>query len=246
MTNPNYRRTFRELISSIKTPLDRQGFPSKDDRFSEKQIYDTILDMRTSFIKRTKTQWRGIGHENVQTIPCIKMEELDTATSVCPCAAPSGCKWLRSTKPIPKSIEIFSITNVNANFQADFVEWSQFKNKIYSRSNRPYKRYFTILDTGDGPYLYLYNEDFMDTVSANGLWENPNHAAVYTGCAEETERQKFLRCNPLDTPLYMDGDITDVVYKMTMSFLGGTTAASKVDIKSDSLDNAGGVENPTV
>ena len=189
MSNPNYRRTYRDLCYDLKSGLDRQGFPSSSSRFSEKQIYDSLLDSRTTFLKRTKIARRGIGQENVQTISCVKLEEADT--NICPCNPPTGCKWLKSVKPIPKSIMLFGVTNTNASFQADFAEWTKFKNKLYARSNKEYTRYFTILETGEGPYLYLYNDDFLDSVSITGLWENPNHAAVYNTCGEETETQTF-------------------------------------------------------
>lgn len=240
----NNSRTYRELAESIRTLLDRQGFISKDTRHSLRLIYDTLLDMRTSFVKRTKISRRGIGRENVQTIPCVKLELADT--NICPCAAPTGCFWLKSTKPIPKSIMIHAVSNSNAGFKADYVEWSQFKTKLYSRSNRDHTRYFTILDTGEGPYLYLYNDMFLENVSITGLWESPNHAAYFTTCDEETKRQEFLRCNPLDTPLYMDGDMVDIVFKMAYDFLVRSNPASAIDIKNDSLDTSGQVRNNTV
>lgn len=240
----NHTRTYRDLAESIRTLLDRQGFPSKDSRHSLRLIYDTLLDMRTSFVKRTKVARQGIGQENVQTISCVKLEEADT--NICPCRPPTGCTWLKSTQPIPKSIFITSVTNTNAGFKADYVEWSQFKNKMYSRGNKEYTRFFTILDTGEGPYLYLYNDQFIKSVSLTGIWESPNHAAYFTSCDEETKTQEYLRCNPLDTPLYMDGDVVDVVFRMTYDFLVRSTPQSVIDIKNDSLDNAGQVMNDTV
>lgn len=239
----NHSRTYRELADSIRSLLDRTGFVTKDTRHSLHLIYDVILDMRTSFVKRTKVARKGIGQENVQTLSCLSLEEADA--NICPCRPPAGCTWLKSTCPIPKSISISSVTNSNAGFKADYVEWSQFKTKLYSRSKKPYTRYFTILDTGEGPYIYLYNDMFLENVTITGLWESPNHAAYFTTC-DETETQTFLRCNPLDTPLYMDGDIVDVVFKMTYDFFARSAGVSTVDIKNDSQDNAGQVQNPTV
>ncbi|MCB1710977.1 MAG: hypothetical protein KDH96_00410 [Candidatus Riesia sp.] len=234
----NRIRTYRDLTVQIKGLLDRQGAPSTSSRFSEYLIYDTILDERTSYLKRTKVQRQGIGQQNIQTIACVKLEDADT--NISPGQPPSGCRWLKSVKPIPKVINLTSVTNSNANFKADYVEWSQYKTKLYSRSNTKETRYYTFLDTGEGSYLYLYNDDFLENVSLTGLWENPNHAAYYTDC-DETDRQKFLRCNPFETPLYMDGDIVDVVFKMTFDFLVRSTPASGVDIDADSLENSGGV-----
>jgi hypothetical protein len=246
MENRNHYKTFRELCEAVRTVMDSQGFPSKDTKFSLRLVYDAILDSRTSFLKRTKTLRRGVGQENVQTISCVKLEEADR--NVCPCQPPTGCTWLKSTKPIPKSLILsnMSVTNSNANFKADFVEWTKFKNKLYSRGRKEYTRYFTILETGDGPYLYLYNDLFLESVSLTGLWEDPNHAAYFTSCGEETKRQEFLRCNPLDTPLYMDRDTTDVVFKMTYDSLIRTVQGSILEIKNDSLDTSGRPINETV
>jgi hypothetical protein len=233
MSENNHKRTYRELCESIKTILDGQGTPSSSNRYPLHLIYDTVLDMRTSYIKRTKISRRGIGRENVQTIGCVKLEEIES--NICPCSPPTGCSWLRSTKPIPKTISLISVTNTNAAFKADYVEWSQFKNKLYSRTRKDYTRYYTIMDIGEGPYVYLFNDSFLNSVSLSGLWESPNHAAYFTSCDEETKTQEFLRCNPLDTPLYMDGDIVDVVFKMTVDFLLRSGPMSVMDVKNDSL-----------
>lgn len=245
MDNRTHYRTYRDLVEYVMTSLDRQGFPSDDIRLSKKLIYHSLLDMRTSYIKRSKISRQGIGRENVQTIPCMKMEEADT--NICPCRPPTGCLWLKTKEPIPKSIYLTSVTNSNAAFKADYVEWSQFKNKINSRANKSNTRYYTILDTGEGPYIYLYNDIFLENISLSGLWEDPNHAAYFTSCGEETKMQKELRCNPLDTPIYMDGNMTDVILKMTIDLLARNGQISSIDINSDSLDNApGNVENNTV
>lgn len=87
---------------------------------------------------------------------------------------------------------------------------------------------------------------FLDGVSTTSLWEDPNHAAYFTSCGEETERQTFLRCNPLDTPLYMDRDTIDVVFKMTYDSLIRTVQGSVLDVKNDSMDTSGRTVNETV
>lgn len=243
MSNSNISKTYRELIHRIRTLLDKQGFPSRSIRFPLSIIYNTVLEMRTSFLKRTKVSRQGIGVENIQTIACVELENTDE--NICSCNPPSGCTWSKSIKPIPKSIALMSVTNTNANFKAEFVEWSKFKSKMKSRSAKKDSRYFTILDTGEGPYLYLYNDIFLEKVSIMGLWENPNDAIIYS-CGKETKFQKKLRCSPFDTPLYMDGDMIDVVFKMTIDFLSRTTSLARLDKKNDSLDNTSEFENPTV
>lgn len=237
----NHSRTYRELAESIRTSLDRQGFPTKDNPFPIHLIYDKLLTARTTYIKRTKVSRQGIGVENVQTIPCVEMEEADT--NICPCRVPTGCTWLKSTKPIPKSIFLNSVTNSNAAFKADYVEWAQFKNKMTSRGTKESSRFFTILDTGEGPYLYLYNDIFLKNVTLSGLWESPNAAATFNSCEEETKRQAFLRCNPLDTPLYMDGDIAAIVEDIVLKKLITIYQASIPDIVNNSLADPAGLNN---
>lgn len=240
----NHIRTYRELSEQVKTLLDRQGFPSRDNRFPLHLIYDVLLDNRTSFIKRQDIARQGIGQQNVQTISCVKLVKADM--NICPCRPPAGCTWQRSSKPVPKTIFLNSVTNSNAGFKADYVEWSQFKNKLHSRSSSPNSRYYTFLDTGEGSYIYLYNDIFLENISLTGLWENPNHAAYFTSCKKETKRQEYLRCNPLDTPLYMDREVTDIVMKTTFQFLSQSTLASTPDVKNDFIDDSTGLLNNTV
>lgn len=239
MKELNHKTTYRKLVERIRTALVAKGFISKDSRHVIQLIYDTILDERVSYLKRHKISRQGIGQQNVQTISCVKLEEADQ--NICPCRPPSGFMWLKSTITVPKIINLTSVTNSNAGFKADYVEWSQFKTKLYSRANKPYTRYYTFLDTGDGSYLYIYNDDFLQNVSLTGLWENPNHAAYFTSCKKETKNQTFLRCNPLETPLYMDGEITDIVYKMTYEFFAGTNKLQTPDINNNSMDDLAGV-----
>lgn len=234
--------TYRALAQRIKKNLDGDGFPSKDSRFTIHEIYDTILDMRTSYLKRTQVARQGIGQQNIQTIGCVELVEVETG--ICPCDAPTGCFWLRSKNPIPKFISLFTVTSTNAAFKADPVEWAYFRHKQFSRGNDENSRYFTWLDTGEGSYLYLYNDEFLEKVSLNGLWEDPNHAAWYGDCPE-SEKAAFLRCNPLETPLYMDGDIVDIIFKMTVDFLLRNTQIHQVskDRENNSVDDIAGTKD---
>ena len=193
-------------------------------------------------MKRNKVMRAGHGKQNVQTIACIELEEADR--NVSPGNPPTGCIWLKSKKPLPRIITTTSLTSTNAALKADYVEWGQYRHKLYSRSFKPYMRYYTFLDSGDGSFLYIYNDEFLSQVSMSGVFENPNHAAIFY-CGEENQKQKFLRCSPFDTPLYMDRDMTDVIYKMTFDFLARTTQGSTIDVKSDNIDNATGIHNTT-
>lgn len=194
-------------------------------------------------ITRTKLQRQGIGKQCIQTIPCIPLVPVDQ--EMCPCNPPKGCKWLRSKEPIPKIISLVAVNNSAADFNAEFVEWAQFKNKVNSRSYDKKDRYYTFLDVGTGSHLYLYNEDFLENVAITGIFEDPTEAAVYVGCATLTKEQKEILCNPLDANLYTDANLIDTICKMTFQYFAQTTQASTVDIHNDNQENAGGVVNPT-
>ena len=239
------RRTYRHLVESIRTSLDREGYPSDDTRFSAYAIFDKLLTTRAKLIREYLRARIPVGRQNLQTIPCIPLMEADK--NVCPCQPPSGCTWLKSKKTIPKSIRLSSVANTNAQFSAEYVEWTQFKNKINSRSFRKEDRYYTFLDTGDGSFLYLYNEDFLKNVSLTGLFEDPNESATHQGCEEDKNKEKhYLLCNPLDTPTYIDSALEDSVLEAALAYFAQTTGASQSDTANDDTDNAGGVQNNTV
>ena len=138
---------------------------------------------------------------------------------------------------------MISVTNSAADFTAEYVEWAQFKNKLKSRNFDKKKRYYTFLDTGDGSYLYLYNDKKLKNVAATGIVEDPHHAATYEGCGKLSKEQLHLTCNPLDTPTYMDGQVADIVCQMTFDYFAKTIAVSQPDIHNDNIDNTGGLVN---
>lgn len=152
--------------------------------------------------------------------------------------------WLKSKLTVPKIISLISVTNSAADFSAEYVEWGQFRNKLNSRNFDKKKRYYTFLDTGQGSHLYLYNDKGIKNVTINGIFENPNEAATYEGCGKLSKEQQHLLCNPLDTPVYTDGQITDVMCKMTFDYFAKTIPVSQPDIHNDNLDNSGGLINP--
>jgi len=223
--------------------LSRSGTPSISSRYTAYQIFDKLLSTRAAFIKRSKQARKGIGQQCVQTIPCIELIPVDK--DMCPCNPPKGCKWLRSKDPLPKVISLISVTNSAADFNAEFVEWSQFKNKISGRSYDDSERFYTFLDVGTGSYLYLYNEDFLENIAVTGVFEDPTEALTFAGCSKLTKDQETALCNPLDVNVYTDIDLMDTICKATYQYFAATLGPASADEFNDNQENAKGVVNPT-
>lgn len=233
----NATDTWAQAVYDIKMSFDREGAPPVESRLSDYQIYDKFRAERAAYYKRTKVNRQGINPQCYQTIPCVPLVKADQ--DICPCTPPSGCKWLRSKNPIPKAIFLKSVTNTSADFEAKYVEWSQFSHKLNGRSYDPTDRYYTFLDTGDGSYLYLFDKKLAH-VAMTGMFEDPTQAAAYLGCKKLTKRQVHLLCNPIETPLYTDGQAYSVIYKMVFDWIAKTLPVSTVDHKVDYRDNASG------
>lgn len=182
-------------------------FVSDDLKYSKKAILHHLLDTRATLIHEALRKGEPLSETMIQTIPCMDLCEVDRVE--CPTIPKSGCTWLKSALPLPPYIRIFSVTDVLGKKRFDFVKWDKIKYKSESRT--PSKaQFYTIRDTGDCSYLYIYGDDFMKKAAVSAIFQEPQCAAAI-GCGEEIVE---VKCNPLDVKFYMDAHMRDRMFKL--------------------------------
>lgn len=209
--------THRHAIEEWKHfPIDKSGYESDENQFSNKAIVRQLLSARSVLIQEALKSGKHLTEFMVQTLPCIEVEEMDR--NECPCAPASGCYWLKAKVRLPKFCKIVSVTGIVANAENprfSFIKWDRFQYIPDSRieSNKR-GRYWTIRDNdqGEGPTLYLYGDRFLKTVAISGIFEDPMEAAAFPSCGKENIDAK---CNPLDVDFHTDAWMRDSLFTLT-------------------------------
>lgn len=223
--------TFRKAIDEFyHTADDMTGFRSDDPKFNHRAVLELLLAARSATITQARLTGQPLSEHMTQMLNCVSMELADR--SECPCMPPSGCVWMKTKAPVPHMILPISVTDVLANQKFDPKNWRDFPLIKNSRIKSQRKRkYFAYKDTKEGMYLYLYNEEFLEQIAVNGIFEDPIAAAQYPSCGKVDIHSM---CNPLDLDFKTDRLYVDRILKLAYSSLPAIRA-QLADI--DTLNN---------
>lgn len=236
--------TYRNVVELFKHyPVDKSGFPSDDNGWSDHAILENILIARTHHIKQALKNNEDLGLQYIQTIPCVNLEIADR--NECPCAPLSGCYWVKVSEPLPKLIKLISINTVLGMDNFNYVRWDQIKHKLHSRTSEDAK-FYTFRESKGKSQVYLYlpiQEIKLEIASITGIFEDPYCVHAYPCCGDvDTE----AKCNPWDTPIYVDREILHMLLKDVWNTLLPVRAAAGWDWTGDSQDNTKGTQNPQI
>lgn len=227
--------THRMAVESWKHfAIDQSGYISDENPYSNRALLMKLQEHRATFIKTALERGKELSEFMIQTLACVDMEEMDR--NECPCAPASGCYWLKSKCELPKAIKLRSVTGIVAsgsNPRFNEIKWDRFQ-YIPKARNTAMKngRYYTVRDTGNGPYLYLYGDRFLETVSISGFFEDPIAAASFSSCGEPN-LEAF--CNPLDVDMYTDPWVRDIILPSMWQQLLPVRAGAGRDVINDDL-----------
>lgn len=208
---------------------------------SDQAILQHLLDTRAELLQNLSNLGFPLGVQNVQTIPCVELEEV--ADSACPCAPPSGCTWLKSKKALPRYIKLSSVSTVNGKDNISRIEWTKVKHKFNSRYPTKNKRYYTLRDIGEGTFLYILNDSFLKTVAISAVFEDPKCALEFGNCDEDGSKNK---CSPWNTPFVLDAGLINKVLKNAWQTLPALKQIAPDDRKNNKLQDRPGSDNDTI
>lgn len=200
---------FLEMVS------ERQGKVSQDSQWSYRLIYSYLLQFRARILSERKAKKYPHSRHNIQTIPCIKLKKVDM--NECPCIPASGCVFLKSAYPIPRSAtnNYLSVTSILGNKTYDYLRWDSFEDVLNSKNKAErVKPYYTIKSFGKESHLYVYSDNNKEIVSATLIAEDPLEVIGYPNCGKENHI-----CNPLDELFVIDMDTLQLIYTMMFDML---------------------------
>lgn len=204
-------KTLREVINGwIEIVNERQGKLSQDMEWSYRIIYYYLLIYRARFLYERKQKKVPHSRWNIQTIPCISLQEVDR--NECPCLPPSGCIWMKSIFPVPRPIygNYISVTSVLGNKTYEYIRWESFEDILNSRFKAEREKpYHTFKNYGSELHLYILSDSDKETVTATLIPEDPLEVLAYPNCGVQTHI-----CTPLDQEFVIDAEALPVIYEM--------------------------------
>lgn len=236
-----FGNSVREVIESFRHLLADKGPLSDENVYSKRELYFLLLRYRARILSE-KMRERGfsLSKHNTQTIPCIPVDEVDQ--NECPCAPASGCTFLKTRHPLPKTIgDVQSVTSLTGNIQYDYIQWERFEDIKHSRFKaEKVKPYFTLKNTGEGTYIYIYNDSHKEFITVTGIFEDPLEIFNFPDC-------KTGKCDscfkPLEEEFILDPDLLPIVYDMALQQLIRGKQQSQ-DIFNDDMDNVTTTQTP--
>ena len=218
--------TKKKLIYDIRN-LAKGGGVTDDDDLSDRQVSDWIDQYRSLLIRQDLEKKRSISSFLVQDLGCVNMIVVDTAEC---CEITSECDILRTELQIPVPIELYSkdaltyIGSINKKqgYEVSSVvasNWDQY-NTYTSKVPKAY-----ILNN----YVYITNEDFLETISIRGIFSTPSDAARFHTCAGDP-------CYSDDSPFPVSQHMIPTIKKMILE----KELQVYLSTPSDDVNNANG------
>lgn len=237
--------TLREIIYGFKDFVGDSTHRISDDSGWSNRLLKHHFDIARAELIYQKRQRKPetITRHNEQTLPCVTLTRIDM--NECPCLPASGCMFLKSTHPIPTPVNdlIISVTSVTGNVRFDPLKWSNFYSKINSRIPAEGRaKYYTFKDIGEGVYLYVYNDQFMEAVSVTGIFEDPLDVRRFPVCDKEPDPI----CSPLDEEYVIDKDLIMPMYRSALQMVAGFKRISAPDNLNNDQDDTSGSKIPTI
>lgn len=223
--------TNREFINIIRNYFSA-GPISNSFTLSSREVLFYLEKSRAKILYDDILAKRFISNHNKQTI-CVPLKEVTEDFCDCGDSGNRKCWILKSECPIPKLINntIFSIDSTNGKLTHEIVFANQVKYKRESRiKDNANKTYVFFRTLSEGTFLYLVNNEFIEKVIVEGLFEEPREANEFKCCGDRKEI-----CNPLDEDFYIDDRLVPLVQDMTIKFLQG--AMGRNDTINNDIDD---------
>lgn len=195
-----------EAISRIQSLYNR-GAKADSSRLTDRHVYNMIKSARAMLITQKQSQ----GQWAYSPISCMKIERVSAAE--CGCGPSYGVHYFRSKNKIPtpiRGISYFMSVFTPDNYK-EFSQttWEAAKYNSVSRFSSKEPQWY-IKDK----YLFVLNNDNLNTLVLNGVWYDPVEAAIYHG----NEVGDCVIAQDVD--LGLDSDLWAMVFDIVKNELG--------------------------
>lgn len=194
------------IISDIRN-IATSGSNPIEFKIEDSQILFWINEVRSTLISQAISKKQDISDTWIQVITCLELEQVDA--SEC-CNVQTGCYVLRTTVKLPDTIETWmdnTILKVTKPDGTIISKSNQFRS-LYTSYNKfvGNKPYWYLKDG----YIYVINEQLLETINVWGIFENPSELANFVSCNGDT---CFSYDSEYPCSLKMAQQITDIVLK---------------------------------
>ena len=211
---------------------DRGGYLDDSLSLSKMAIGINLLNFRAKILKRLDLQGL-LTAADYQPLPCVELIPADPMK--CPCQPPSGCIWLESKEILPEFIKLHSVTSTTAKRRFLAKEWHLLEDSLGGRSKMGKKDYYTTRRIDKGLRLVILTDDFLKSVTVDGLFNRPYEACAFPVCGEV---DLGAQCNPLDQIFSLPAEYLDEVCLMTFNKIATLRQKATVDLLNNDRKDA--------
>lgn len=202
--------TQNKLLSDIRG-MATSGSTPIDFKIEDSLLLHWADQCRSKLIAQDLIKRKDLSNIWIQSITCLDLIEVDK--SEC-CEVTTDCIILRTELQLPPTIEsngentiirvtknngeLISKINIFASKYVDYSKYSSKKTKYYEKN-----RYLYILISKD-------NEEVIDQINVDGIFESPADLAAYTNCSGTT---CYTINSDYPCSMEMGSNIVDIVYK---------------------------------
>lgn len=218
--------TLLEHVYAVRDILSR-GLASDDASYSLRLIAHFLKTSRALLLEQKADKYYYISEQSFQSL-CVALEKGQFHNC---CEGPSAnCTLLKSKSPIPKFLNTRwgDFAKVMTLDGRTLSKTSMTTNRFseYSLSNKTPKIGWFIHDN----HLYVINNDFLETILLNSLFDDPEEISNLNCPSSDTNCVGFMQ---EDFPI--DPDLVNAMYKMTLEFL--TLQTPPKDSENDAVDS---------
>jgi hypothetical protein len=174
--------TLNQMIGQVQEAFNLN---SDDSNVSDRLFIDLINQARAFHLRNELNKFRTADDTIIQNLPCVELEITD-ATLVPGLSLPTGCKLLKSKKPLPDTVELHHTDGIVSVGSVQFLEipfsYVDFKKIPYISHTRFTKNVvYTFLLGG---HLFVYSSGnskygLVEQIMVRGIFEDPVEAGNY-------------------------------------------------------------------
>ena len=198
--------TTSKIVSDIRN-IASSGSNPVEFKIEDSQILFWCNELRSTLISQAIQKKQDLTDIWIQSIGCLQLEQVDA--SEC-CNITTGCYLLKSIKKIPTTIEtyldnsIIKVTLPNGSIIAKSNPFEANYNKFNKYTGTTSNWYLK------NNYLYITNNQLLETVSIYAIFEDPSELSSFIDCSSNScfGWDSLYPCS-----LKMANDITNIVLK---------------------------------
>jgi hypothetical protein len=198
--------TLNHITADVRN-IATSGSNPIDFRISTNQMEYWAHQFRATFISQAIQKRQDINDAWVQSITCLDLIEVDK--SEC-CEIVTNCKILRTELTIPRTIET---NNKNGIVRVVKPNGDSIPQVTPSEARYTYASKYGSLGAKwylKNDYVYIIDDDVLESISVYGLFDNPTDLASYTNCGGST---CYDRNGRYPVTLKMAEQIVDAILK---------------------------------